>query len=86
MLDSRDRDRQKFAPMSPAKFQALQKDAPPLTPTPASAKRVRLQCDENERVEIREDEPRLKKKRYRAEDFQYSSSTKDKVDCKPFLS
>ncbi|GAA5984967.1 hypothetical protein JCM5350_000083 [Sporobolomyces pararoseus] len=80
MLDSRDRDRQKFAPMSPAEFQALQKDAPPLTPTPASAKRVRLQCEENERVEIREDEPRLKKKRYRAEDFQYSSSTKDKVD------
>ncbi|GAA5950070.1 hypothetical protein JCM3765_004182 [Sporobolomyces pararoseus] len=80
MLDSRDRDRQKFAPMSPAKFQALQRDAPPLNPSSAPSKRTRQQTDEDDQAVAEEGVPRSKTKRYRAEDFQYSSSTRDKID------
>ncbi|GAA5869794.1 hypothetical protein JCM16303_001795 [Sporobolomyces ruberrimus] len=77
MLDSRDLDRDKYAPISLNAFQLAQNaPSPPVT----SPKRLRSSSDVEGRRETRAQSTTAKQRRYRAEDFHYSASTRDKID------
>ncbi|GAA5915434.1 uncharacterized protein JCM6883_007157 [Sporobolomyces salmoneus] len=84
MPDSRDVDQRKYAPMTPAAFQALQPSSasdPSFNPASSSSLPLKRRRDAVEQA-TREREPvRVKTRRYRAEDFHYSSSMNDKVDA-----
>lgn len=84
MLDSRDVDRQKFAPMSAAAFQALQVVAAPSAIAP-TRQRDRAQRSQDGGAPGASS-CGSKVRRYKAQDFHYSSEqTNARIDGEPRL-